>query len=154
MTSLTDKIFGKSHKEKMFSTALLGVICAGFLYACTPRPQPLDSTEWGVWDAGMYSDARYPMTLWLFKVNWFDGKTKADVVRELPERGLAAIEGDNVAYPVRFTDGFMERWDIDYAQRNLGILTLYFEEDTLVRAEYTERPEVGAPYSVKKTWSH
>ncbi len=122
------------------------------LSACE-RPKPLQSGEWGDWDAGLYSDERYNMTLWLFKENWFNEKTKQDIVLNLPNRNLSEINGDSISYSVKFTDGFMERWDIDYVQQDLGILTIYFKNDTVIRAEYKERKNTDSEFKVKKTWN-
>jgi hypothetical protein len=117
------------------------------------RPIPLDSKLWAEWDAGMYADERYNMTLWLFQENWFEEKTKQDIIRDLPERYLQEIKGNDVSYSVKFTNGFMERWNIDYKQQDLGILTIYFENDVVIKAEYKERKNVNAEYNIKRNWN-
>ena len=130
------------------------LIIFGMLIFCScEHPKPLHKGVWAEWDAGMYADERYNMTLWLFEENWFDGKTKQDIIQDLPDRYLKEIEGNVVSYPVKFTNGFMERWDIDYIQQDLGILTIYFENDTVTKAEYKERKNVDSEYRVKKTWN-
>ena len=124
--------------------------------ACDSKSMPLDSNIWGDWDAGLYADERYNMTLWLFKENWFEGKTKEDVIQDLPNRTnskLYEIKEDSIFYSVKFTNGFMERWNIDYIQQDLGILIIHFENDTIVKSEYKERKDVESEYIIKKVWT-
>jgi len=130
----------------LIATALITI-------TCTSKPKPLHSVEWGAWDAGMYSDERYNMTLWLFKTKWFEDKTKEDVIRDLPDRNIEhRIKRDSICYAVKFTNGFMERWNIDYIPQDLGILVIYFKNDTVVKAKYEERKNVKSNYRTRKTW--
>lgn len=91
------------------------------------------------------------MTLWLFKTNWFENKTKADILEYLPDRKISEISGDTVSYSVKFTKA--EMLDIDYIQEDLGILTITFENNKVIKAEYKERKNTDLDYAVKKEWN-
>ena len=148
----TERILETKHLTRIFQSLSI-LIISMFIFCSCERPMPFHRGIWGDWDAGMYADERYNMTLWMFKENWFDGKSKQYIQEELSGRFVKEIKDNAVSYPVKFTNGFMERWNIDYIQRDLGILTIYFENDTVIKAEYKERKNVDSEYKLKKTWS-
>ncbi|MCL2654440.1 MAG: hypothetical protein FWD65_01900 [Coriobacteriia bacterium] len=136
-------------KAKHFLILLLALVVLVSSSACS-RPVKLDSTAWDSWDAGGYDDNRYPMMLWMFETNWFEGKTKADIVKYLPSHGVPVIKDNSVSYGITFTKA--ELFDIDFIQKELSVLVITFKDDKVVRAVYEKRKNTDSDYVIKKEW--
>jgi len=99
----------------------------GFLLSCTERPIPLDSRVWGFWDVTI-DNRRYCMSVWMIKSNWFENKTKQDIIENLPERRPYKIEGTIKTFCIKETEG----WNIDFIPHVLAYLDIYFDDDNKV----------------------
>ena len=115
----------------------------------------LDSEIWNDWDAGWYDERRYNMALWLFKTNWFENKNKDDVLNELPTYRLQEILDNEVVFELKYSDEFMERWNIDYMPIPVAYLKIYFnEDDIIIEAELLEgKKEISIDdFAVTRLW--
>ena len=116
---------------------LLFVTLIFLLPGCSERAVPLNRAEWGYWDITV-SPKRYNMSIWMIETNWFDGKSKEDIISQLPERRTYTIEGDCKIFCVKESDG----WNIDHVPQPLAYLDVYFDSKGMVtKAVLREREQ-------------
>ena len=113
------------------------LILYGFLLSCTEKPIPLDSNVWGSWDITI-DNRRYSMSVWMIKTNWFENKTKQDIIENLPERRPYEIKSNIEIFCIKETEG----WNIDFIPRPLAYLDIYFDDDgKVIKALIRERKD-------------
>ena len=158
--------FFKGKKYKIIIQVFLCIL----LISCdlrSNRPLPFDKSKWNFWDI-TFDENRYNMAIWFFKENWFNGKTKDNIINELREneKNLKKMnyiwlyygnesEENILLFDLRYSNEFMERWDIDYQPKPTAYLRTYFDEnDKLIRAELLEgkRSLKVEDYKIKKYW--
>ena len=124
------------------------------IYLSKSKPIELDSNVWKSWDI-TYDEKRYNMALWLFKTNWFENKTREDVLKDLPENRKEEIPEDIILYELKYTDEFMERWNIDYIPIPTAYLKIYFnQENNIIKAQIIEgKKEIKIEdFKITKQW--
>ncbi|MWP48220.1 MULTISPECIES: hypothetical protein [unclassified Gilliamella] len=84
-------------------------------------------------------DRRYDMSIWMIKNNWFQRKTKNDIVEQLPKRNTykTTITNNKITYCVKEIRG----WNIDSESRPLAYLDLYFKDDLVIKVVLRERKQ-------------
>ena len=107
------------------------------------RPMPFDKILWNSKDV-TYDEKRYNMAIWFIENNWFEGKTKEIIINELINnkydiRDKNIFENNILLFELKYTNEFMERWNIDYIPIPIAYLKIYFnEEEQVIRAEIIE----------------
>lgn len=130
---------------------LIGLISLSLLCSCSnSRLRPLDSDEWGYWDSG-YNPYRYNMMLWLFETDWFESKTRENILKQLPDQQYHEIIDDEINFQVKFKNpNFIIGID---PYEVVGILTIYFDDGSVIHAEYKERKNADSEYELKTGWN-
>ncbi|MCL2633450.1 MAG: hypothetical protein FWD34_02930 [Oscillospiraceae bacterium] len=137
----------KTNKNSLKVFLFIGIF---LLSACSgSNPLPLNSDRWGTYDVG-YHPERYNMTLWLFETNWFESKTDEEILELLPDPKVNEIIDEEIHFHVKFRNpNFI--FGIDPYELT-GILTIYFNDGLVIRAEYWERKDVNSEYVLKLEW--
>ena len=126
------------------------------------RPLQFNKFIWNAWDI-TFNESRYNMAIWLFKENWFNGKTKDIILKELMENNkrnhiysfYKGDKGNILLFDLKYSNEFMERWGIDFDFKPIAYLRIYYNELNLViRAELLEgkRKMDVEDYKIKKYW--
>ena len=128
------------------------------------KPVQFNKEIWNSWDI-MYDERRYNMTIYFFRENWFNGKTKDIILDELLENNkinhinhfynINSIENNILLFDLKYSNEFMERWNIDFDFKPIAYLKLYFNENNqLIKAELYEgkRKMAVNKYKIKKYW--
>jgi len=153
--------------NKIIIKVLRIVIILLLLTSCniySNRPINFDKIIWNSWDI-MYDERRYNMALWFFKENWFNGKTKDIILNELSYKERinhikhfynGIIEENNILlYDLKYSNEFMERYNIDFDFKPIAYLKIYFNENNeVIKVELYEgkrRMNVNN-YKLKKYW--
>ena len=126
------------------------------------RPLQFNKIIWNSWDV-TFDESRYNMAIWLLKENWFKGKTKDIIINELMESNkrnhIYNFYSGNIEnillFDLRYSNEFMERWNIDFDFKPTAYLKIYYNEiNQIIKVELLEgkRKLDVKDYKIKKYW--
>jgi hypothetical protein len=157
----------QSMRNKMRPIIILS-LCIFFTEAScglySNRSIPFNKKLWNSWDV-TFDESRYNMAIWFFKENWFSGKNQEIIMNELfQNKKINHIEhfyynnnsDENILlYDLKYSNEFMERWNIDFDFKPIAYLKIYFDKNNqILRAELLEgnrRMDVKE-YKIRKYW--
>jgi hypothetical protein len=100
----------------------------------------------------------------VFRENWFTGKTKEEILNELFQNKKVnhiesyydtSSDGNILLLDLKYSNEFMERWNIDFDFKPIAYLKIYFNENNqIIRAELLEgnRRMNVKEYKIKESW--